>query len=180
VTPTALSIGSTGPGGGKVFYAASSSGFACGPTLAERCYYLEVAPKEGNTTLKSPANSTYANSLAGASGAAIGSGYKNTEAIFAQGNTNETSIAAAYARAYANGGETDWYLPSTLELKEIYVNREFIVVGTSSDHGFVGEYWSSTEADASRAYSYDVTNNSGPWPNAKSSNSNAVRPIRSF
>ena len=173
VTPTALSIGSTGPGGGKVFYAATS-GFACGPTLAERCYYLEVAPIGANT-MKDWAVSANRSSSAGASGTAIGSGYQNTMAIINQGNSNS---AAAYAQAYRGGGLSDWYLGSTLELYQIYVNRATIITGTAVEHGFSGEYWTSTEPNASQAYSYDVTNNSGPWPNAKGPN--PVRPIRSF
>ena len=175
VTPTALSIGSTGPGGGKVFYAASSSGFACGPTLAERCYYLEVAPIEANNATKEWAALANRTSSAGASGTAIGSGYQNTMAIINQGNSNS---AAAYAQAYRGGGLSDWYQGSTLEMYQIYVNRATIITGTAVSHGFAGEYWTSTEANASQAYSYDVTNNSGPWPNSK--NSNPVRPIRSF
>jgi hypothetical protein len=174
VTPTALSIGSTGPGGGKVFYAASSSGFACGQTLAERCYYLEVAPIEANTR-KDWAVSANRTSSAGASGTVIGSGYQNTIAIINQGNSGS---AAAYAQAYRGGGLSDWYLGSTLELYQIYVNRGAVITGTVTSHGFAGEYWTSTEPNASQAYSYDVTNNSGPWPNQKGDN--PVRPIRSF
>ena len=174
VTPTALSIGSTGPGGGKVFYAASSSGFACGPNLNGTCYYLEVAPIEANATKEwaALANRT---SLAGASGTVIGSGYPNTMAIINQGNSGS---AAAYAQAYRGGGLSDWYQGSTLEMYQIYVNRAAVIIGTAASHGFAGEYWTSTEVSASQAYSYDVTNDSGPWPNSK--NSNPVRPIRSF
>jgi hypothetical protein len=174
VTPTALSIGSTGPGGGKVFYAASSSGFACGPNLTGTCYYLEVAPIEANATKEwaALANRT---SSAGASGTVIGSGYQNTMAIINQGNSGS---AAAYAQAYRGGGLSDWYLGSTLEMYQIYVNRAAVIIGTVASHGFAGEYWTSTEASADQAYSYDVTNNSGPWNNSK--NSNPVRPIRSF
>jgi len=173
VTPTALAIGSTGPGGGKVFYAATS-GFACGPNLTATCYYLEVAPIGANT-MKDWAVSANRTSSAGASGTVIGSGYKNTMAIINQGNSNS---AAAYAQEYRGGSLSDWYLGSTVEMYQIYLNRSVIVVGSASEHGFAGEYWTSTEPNASQAYSYDVTNNSGPWPNSKTSN--PVRPIRSF
>jgi hypothetical protein len=96
-------------------------------------------------------------------------------AIINQGNSGS---AAAYAQAYRGGGLSDWYLGSTLELYQIYVNRATIITGTAAEHGFAAEYWTSTEANASQAYSYDVTINSGPWPNAKGPN--PVRPIRSF
>lgn len=42
-TSAPYSIGATGPGGGVIFLA-SGAGWTCGPTLNERCYYLEVAP----------------------------------------------------------------------------------------------------------------------------------------
>jgi hypothetical protein len=96
-------------------------------------------------------------------------------AIINQGNS---SSAAAYAQAYRGGGLSDWYLGSTVEMYQIYVNRAAVIIGTVASHGFAGEYWTSTEVSADQAYSYDVTNNSGPWNNSK--NSNPVRPIRSF
>lgn len=174
VTPTgSWSLGDTGPGGGKIFYV-NTSGFPCGQTISETCYYLEVAPIGANT-MKDWAVSANRTSSAGASGTVIGSGYKNTMAIINQGNSNS---AAAYAQEYRGGSLSDWYLGSTVEMYQIYLNRSVIVVGSASEHGFAGEYWTSTEPNASQAYSYDVTNNSGPWPNSKTSN--PVRPIRSF
>ena len=177
VTPSGgYSLGATGPGGGKVFYVATS-GFSCGPTLTETCFYLEVAPVAAQKTADWAA-SFYKTSLAGASGTAIGSGYKNTLAIITQGNTNASTVAAAYAQAYRGGSLTDWYLGSTLELTQIYVNRSVTHVGSDSQHGFTGEFWTSTEDNASQAYTYNVFTGAGPWTNSK--NDNPVRPIRSF
>ena len=175
VTPTgSWSLGNTGPGGGKIFYV-NTSGFACGPTLSETCYYLEVAPFGANTT-KDWAVSANRTSSAGASGTVIGSGYQNTMAIINQGNSNS---AAAYAQEYRGGSLSDWYLGTRLELYQIYVNRATIFTGTEViNTEFPGEYWTSTEANASQAYSYRIYDNQGPWPNSKTSNS--VRPIRSF
>ena len=175
VTPTgSWSLGNTGPGGGKIFYV-NTSGFACGPTLSETCYYLEVAPIGANTT-KDWAVSANRTSSAGASGTVIGSGYQNTMAIINQGNSNS---AAAYAQEYRGGSLSDWYLGTRLELYQIYVNRATIFTGTEViNTEFPGEYWTSTEANASQAYSYRIYDNQGPWPNSKTSNS--VRPIRSF
>jgi hypothetical protein len=175
VTPTgSWSLGDTGPGGGKIFYV-NTSGFACGQTLSETCYYLEVAPIGANTT-KDWAVSANRTSSAGASGTVIGSGYKNTMAIINQGNSNS---AAAYAQEYRGGSLSDWYLGTRLELYQIYVNRATIFTGTEAiTTEFPGEYWTSTEANSSQAYSYRIYDNQGPWPNSKTSNS--VRPIRSF
>jgi hypothetical protein len=175
VRPTgSWSLGDTGPGGGKIFYV-NTSGFACGPTLSETCYYLEVAPIGANTT-KDWAVSANQTSSAGASGTVIGSGYQNTMAIINQGNSNS---AAAYAQEYRGGSLSDWYLGTRLELYQIYVNRATIFTGTEViNTEFPGEYWTSTEANASQAYSYRIYDNQGPWPNSKTFNS--VRPIRSF
>ena len=175
VTPTgSWSLGDTGPGGGKIFYV-NTSGFACGPTLSETCYYLEVAPALANSA-KDWSVSANRTSSAGASGTVIGSGYQNTMAIINQGNSNS---AAAYAQEYRGGSLSDWYLGTRLELYQIYVNRATIFTGTEViNTEFPGEYWTSTEANASQAYSYRIYDNQGPWPNSKTSNS--VRPIRSF
>jgi hypothetical protein len=182
VTPTALSIGSTGPGGGKVFYAATS-GFACGPTLSETCFYLEVAPSSAQAG-RDWAQSGFTGITVpnGATGTAIGTGYKNTVAIIAQGNNNPANSAAAYAQAYRGGSLTDWYMPSTLELKELATKYSSF----SSDATFTGapavlwEWWTSTEFSSSRAYTVRISDNGGPWDNTKGSNPNPVRPIRSF
>lgn len=179
VTPTALSIGSTGPGGGKVFYAASSSGFACGPTLAERCYYLEVAPASANSSKDWSSPAYDAISVPGGTpGTAIGSGYQNTMAIIAQGNG--TDSAAGYAQAYRGGGLSDWYLGTRLELYQIYLNRANVITGTNVEHGFAGQYWASEQDGSTNAWNYLIhPNPGGPWSDRKEG-PNSVRPIRSF
>jgi hypothetical protein len=178
VTPTgSWSLGATGPGGGKIFYV-NTSGFACGPTLSETCYYLEVAPSSAQAS-RHWAQSGFTGITVpnGARETAIGTGYKNTVAIIAQGNNDAANSAAAYAQAY---GGSDWYLPSTLELKELATKYSSF----SSDATFTGapavswEWWTSTEASSNQAYTVRISDNGGPWANSKSSN--PVRPIRSF
>jgi hypothetical protein len=173
-----LSLGATGPGGGKVFYAASSSGFTCGPTLAERCYYLEVAPASANSAKDWSSTAYDAISVPGGTpGTAIGSGYPNTRAIIAQGNG--TDSAAGYAQAYRGGGLSDWYLGTRDELYQIYVNRATIITGTELEHGFAGQYWASEQDGSTHAWNYLITTNGGPWSDRKEG-PNGVRPIRSF
>ncbi len=178
VTPTgSWSLGATGPGGGKIFYV-NTSGFTCGPTLSETCYYLEVAPSSAQAS-RHWAQSGFTSITVpnGARETAIGTGYKNTVAIIAQGNNDAANSAAAYAQAY---GGSDWYLPSTLELKELATKYSSF----SSDATFTGapavswEWWTSTEASSNQAYTVRISDNGGPWANSKSSN--PVRPIRSF
>jgi hypothetical protein len=131
----ALQVGDRGPGGGIIFYKASTS-FICGPTRATKCTYLEAAPDGWNTgsdpirtwAQSSPVDYQYttvnnATSPETATADAIGWGYRNTRAIILQGNTDPATSAAALADAYsANiGGGTvdDWFLPSLRELNEM-------------------------------------------------------------
>lgn len=130
-------VGNTGPGGGKVFYVAGSP-FACGPTLASSCTYLEAALSDDSGV------ACEAGSIAGNSGSAyldtngtyndIGAGYKSTLVI-----TNVCSQgASASARAkVGSGGQTDWYLPNRAELNTLYGQR--VLVGGFSSN----QYWAS-------------------------------------
>jgi hypothetical protein len=126
-------IGSTGPGGGKIFYV-NEVGFNCGEAYASngsptggKCNYLEVAPSGWNggsepsrswaisarqsTDVSTISNeSTAYNNLLG-----VGLGYKNSLAIVTQ-NSAGLTYAAGIARAYLGGSKSDWYLPTTTEL----------------------------------------------------------------
>jgi hypothetical protein len=79
------------------------------------------------------------NTTTGATGTAIGTGLANTIAIIASQGETATSYAAGLARAYSGGGYTDWYLPSTVELSNLRLNRG--AIGNFAD----ANYWSSTE-----------------------------------
>ena len=172
-----FSIGSTGPGGGKVFHV-SSSGFACGPTLSQTCHYLEAAPTSGASAWSDGSRNTVwsgnTNTTTGATGTAIGTGYKNTLAIISQNNTSNR--AATNAQSYRGPNNfSDWYLPSKDELTLIYSRKSDLSIasGTSND------YWSSSEASATTAgYHYM---GSADWPyTANKSDGLYVRAIRAF
>jgi hypothetical protein len=175
VTPTgSWSLGDTGPGGGKIFYV-NTSGFPCGQTLSETCYYLEVAPASADASRDWSSPAYDAISVPGGTpGTAIGSGYQNTMAIIAQGNN--TNSAAGYAQAYRGNGLSDWYLGTRLELYQIYLNRANVITG---EHGFVNQYWASEQDGPTNAWNYKITENGGPWSDRKEG-PNYVRPIRSF
>jgi hypothetical protein len=131
VTPSALIVGNTGPGGGKIYYVAGSAGFTCGPTLNETCYYLEAAP---GTLCNWPGTnepwgifwsceyyfwSDNGVDLIGPSARnnGIGSGYANTLAMLGQTNGGTEGYAGTVARAYGGPNTLlDWYLPSYDEL----------------------------------------------------------------
>jgi hypothetical protein len=132
ITAVFYMVGATGPGGGNIFYVASSP-FACGPTRAASCTYLEAAPSGWNTgadpTLRW-ANTTYQSTTVNndtspetATANAIGWGYRNTLAIVLQGNTDTATSAAALADSYtvtvSGIAYDDWFLPSKDELNQM-------------------------------------------------------------
>ena len=179
ITPSALIVGNTGPGGGKIFYVAASPGFTCGAELSETCYYLEAASTTATTNPWADVGRTWSTadnqstSVPNATGLVIGTGYKNSLAIVAQAGNVEASSAAVAARGYGGPNNlTDWFLPSKDELNQLYVQRA--TVG-----GFeAGTYWSSSQHNSSIARSRHFINGadtinvkSGPY---------SVRPVRAF
>jgi hypothetical protein len=133
VIAVVYSVGQTGPGGGTVFYVATSP-FACGPTRSATCTYLEAAPALWDAGAGEPirrwANTTYesravnnASSPETATATAIGWGYRNTRAIILQGNSDTATSAAALADSHtvtvSGVVYDDWYLPSQDELNQM-------------------------------------------------------------
>jgi hypothetical protein len=202
-TSSAYAVGSTGPGGGVIFYR-SASGWTCGPTLNERCYYLEVAPPAlglassdsdtVNSVSRTWAQSSYQTTRVPDFGdtttaQAIGHGYRNTLLIINQGNSDSATSAAALAQSFRGGGFSDWFLPSRAEGRALCdwhqpancsgnggVNQNQAAGAT----GFVqGPYWTSSEFSATVAY---IRNNvlGGHQGGSTKSTSALVRPIRAF
>ena len=98
----------------------------------------------------------YGESVNGADGQAIGTGYQNTLDIVNQGCTTfYGGITAAQAALDAEiNGYSDWYIPSRDELKEMYNT-----IGKGGPEGNIGGfvndlYWSSSENDNN--YAWDV------------------------
>ena len=138
VTAVVYTIGQTGPGGGKVFYVATTA-FSCGPTLAATCTYLEAVPFGWMTELDFKGDTVDVNrnwsestpvdlqrgpfGTTGGTATAIGSGYQNTKAMFDVGNDNTAVSAGALAYAYtvtvSGVVYDDWYLPSKDELNQM-------------------------------------------------------------
>jgi large repetitive protein len=187
--------GSTGPGGGKIFYY-SAAGFNCGSEFTSTgsptgglCHYLEAAPSAWNTETdpsrtfaqSSPVNyqSTLVNNPTSpqtATATEIGAGYSNTRAIILQGNSNTSTSAAALTDSYTVtiGGVVfdDWYLPSRLELTELHSQRT-VLTGFQSNN-----YWSSSAYNAQGVWIRDF---SGTFEGGlDKSNTAFVRPIRAF
>jgi hypothetical protein len=168
-------LGDTGPGGGIVFYVQASDRFACGSTLSSTCKYLEAAPTSG-TNAWTDASYAWSGNTAGdiglnARGTAVGSGYKNTEAMVAQSST--ANRAGTIARAYRGPNNlSDWYLPSKDELNQLYINKARV-------GGFVSNfYWSSSEVHSLETWYQNFSN--GTQFNLAKYYTLYVRPVRAF
>jgi hypothetical protein len=181
VTAVVYTVGQTGPGGGKVFYVATTA-FSCGPTLAATCTYLEAASTTATTNPWTDVSLTWSTggnqsiSVPTATGTAIGTGYKNSLAIVAQSGNVAASSAAVAARAYGGPNAlTDWFLPSKDELNQLRLAQT--TVG-----GLVvnGNYWSSTEGATADDAWYQFFGDGGTQISVRKSNPNSVRPVRAF
>ena len=192
-------VGDTGPGGGVVFYVQAAGGtFACGATLASTCKYLEAAPTTGtnewtDATYVWSGNTTVAIG-ATAQGTAVGSGYKNTEAMVAQSDGGNTpSRAGTIARAYRGpNSKTDWYLPSKDELNQMckwqrgvaWTSDATVCTGGNLNTGRGASgfsafyYWSSSEVDDDNAWFQYF--NDGSQGDGSKNYPFYVRPVRAF
>ena len=173
----AYNIGDIGPGGGRIFYVASTP-FDCGPTLDSSCTYLEVASTTATTNPWTDATYIWSGNTteeigANAQGTAIGTGYKNTLAIVRQASGGDAATkAGTISRAYRGPNNLmDWYLPSKDELNQLYLAKTTVGVAT-------GDYWSSTEDGTSDAWRQFFGN--GYQGSVNKNNSNSVRPVRAF
>jgi hypothetical protein len=163
-------VGNTGPGGGKVFYVAGSP-FACGPTLASTCNYLEVATTSFQAEFCDAANTVGdagSTRLATLNPDTIGAGYASTLVI-----TSECSGGAAVnARAHNGGSFNDWYLHNREELQQIYAKR--VALGVD-----ITEYWQSVSNSATR-FGYQNFVDSYRYNDGVKNEIRQFRPIRAF
>jgi hypothetical protein len=151
-------IGSTGPGGGIVFFDAGSQ--------QSWGRYLEVAPADwrgeganpsfiwcdGDGSISHLAGSITDVNLKASVGVEVGKGKANTDLMLA----GCRSGSGHAARAFRGGNKNDWYLPSRDELNELckfaknQATGKVDVLcqrGTSLSGGFSNDYyWSSSES----------------------------------
>jgi hypothetical protein len=172
-------VGDTGPGGGTIFYISptvinSASGISSGGR------YLEVAPLNWSGLLveSTTAWSRVSTSVAGTS-SAIGSGAENTRLINTALTTN--SVAAKIAADLNFGTKSDWFLPSTLELKEMY---DALYAPSLAGNLSVRNYWSSTQdvtvGQTGRADTYWFGSGGLVSPTDKLGTAITLRPIRAY
>jgi hypothetical protein len=82
-------------------------------------------------------------------------GLSNSNAIVSQ--SGHTSSAAKLCLDLVSGGQSDWYLPSTLELNMLWINYFTVVKSLSQTSGAsqlasVSNYWSSSEGNSTYAW----------------------------
>jgi len=181
-------VGDTGPGGGIVFYVASSNFTSTGSDCGTTCRYLEVAPDASEDTRTWATGANQSAAVTGADATGIGSGYQNTVDVNAQAGNVAATSAAVYAFDYTNNSKTDWHLPSQDELNELCkyarntgqaAGAATVCAGGSLRAGFSGvAYWSSSEYSATLAWYQDFDN--GTQANANKVNTARVRPVRAF
>ncbi len=169
-------ISCTGPGGGIVFYD-DTVGYdfdkdgtiqADEKNLITDKRYLESASVDQNSG--SPIEWITQNSVSiGGLSQLIGAGSANADAILA---LDPSANAASRCRDYNGGGLSDWFLPSTDELKLMYEQRA--VIGSFS----ADSYWSSSESSAISAHFINFDN--GSWASTAKVNTLLVRAIRFF
>lgn len=126
----AYSVGDIGEGGGKIFYVASNY------SLGWR--YLEAARVDSPPYNVWATDKTY---VTGTYSQVIGDGKSNTDTIIAAGSISRYP-AAWYCANLDHNGTSDWFLPSCMELKEVYdrLGKDYFLQPKS--------YWSSSERTA--------------------------------
>jgi hypothetical protein len=206
VTAAVYTVGQTGPGGGKVFYVATTA-FSCGPTLATTCTYLEAASTTATTNPWTDATYAWSGNTtveigANAQGTAIGTGYKNTLAIVGQASGGDAATkAGTISRAYRGPNNLmDWYLPSKDELNqmckwqrgitgEALTNLTTVCTGGTLNsgvgaQGFGSRYWSSSNSNSNAGFAWTQwfgdPDTGFQASDGTKSVENYVRPVRAF
>jgi hypothetical protein len=168
-------VGDTGPGGGTIFYLSptpinAATGISSGGT------YLEVAPLNWSglsvesTTAWAKAPTSVANTLGG-----IGNGAENTRLINEALISN--SVAAKIAADLNFGTKSDWFLPSTLEVKEMF---DALYVPGLAGNLSVRNYWTSTQGSNTAQADTYWFGNGGLVSTTDKLNPFTVRPIRAY
>ena len=183
-TVAPLQVGSTGPGGGTIFF--------IDLTKPEGERYLEIACEGWNNSCDGTNDPEViwgcsGDSISGATETAIGTGPANTAAILAA--CSSRTNAAGVVDAYEKNGHTDWYLPSKDELNALckWVHNDNVNTICNSNRQFdplvngriiVNSYWSSSQSSATEAHK--IAFQLGELETYGKGNINFVRPIRRF
>jgi hypothetical protein len=171
-------VGDTGPGGGIVFYVAS--------TQQSWGKYLEAAPANWSGGADNQASNIAKWCVATPSvDGTVFSGLYNGLGV-GYANTYDSRLnlctggAINKARTYRGGGFTNWYLPNSTELALMADPTIRTLIGLVNDASLWG-YWGSQEAQDTGYIGSLVTSGWGIGATVKGETSkNMTRPIRAF
>ncbi len=113
--------------------------------------------------------------LTGASETAIGTGFSNS--VLSNLSCFNPTVFIQYPADIIN--YSDWYLPSKDELYMMYLNRN-VIPNLQGGMNPLGNYWSSSEVDANRAWTVNFSIGSVYQNSKNTGNPSNVRLIRSF
>jgi len=188
-------LGDTGPAGGIIFHIVPGGfdvlGYSGGTGAtahlnfsAYTAYYLEVAPANEPSTAQWGAYGTLISgvttftSTGAAEASIIGNGRKDTYTIATHlnNNTSETNRAAQLCANKSLNSFNDWFLPSSGELNQLYINR----VAVNEAGGSLGTswFWSSSQLSSLTAWVQDFA--SGDRGIYYKNNPFIVRAVRAF
>ena len=137
--------GDVGPAGGLIFHVNPNA-------AADGWRYLEAAPVDQSGGARW---GCFRTTIAGARGAAVGTGRQNTTDMVAA--CAERGTAADLCAQYVLNGVRGWFLPSRDELALLYRNLKARGIGDFRDAGFADnlQYWTSTQQAADMAEHID-------------------------
>jgi hypothetical protein len=173
---TQYSCGDVGPGGGIIVYAVSkpfalSNGYSA--ACSDNCNYLEAQTVDLPGQYAWCVGSGASKEVSPGTGAAVGTGYSNTQTM-ATFSDYCSSGAANAALESSFGGYTDWFLPSQDELTLLWDSKALPSLGSFAND----IYWSSSQDGDQKAYTqvFDGMGNESQ----KKSDLYGVRLLRAF
>jgi Protein of unknown function (DUF1566)/Collagen triple helix repeat (20 copies) len=191
--------GATGPTGAQGVAGTNGTNGATGPTGNGYTHYIGEAYGGGvifhlwrdalgaehglivdKTDLSTSQAWSNVSSLTGAW--SLWDGLSNSNAIV--GQAGHTSSAASLCLNSTNGGQSDWYLPSSQELNILWYNYYTVARSISQIAGAiplqVGYYWSSSEQNSSNAWIFSFNGGDAITVNTAKYTTFSVRAVRAF
>ena len=151
------SVGDNGPAGGRIFYV--------NPNSSASWRYLEAALSDFDETYSICSDSSDLSSYSNDTD--FGTGTSNTQCL-----KNNVNSAAAKCTSYTYGGYSDWFLPSLVELQEMFKQSSAVL-------GIHGVHASSSIVSNDKNKVYTVTDGASA-SSAAISDKLAVRAVRRF